>query len=71
MTSDPVKLALEQETRTLAQHCLDYLIADPEELVKFMGTAGYGPDSLRSAMNTPELDMALLTYFASSEAAFC
>ncbi len=61
--------ALTQETSTLAQHCLDYLVSDPEELVRFMGNSGYDPDALRAAIDTLELNMALLNYFATNEAA--
>ena len=54
---------------SLAQSCQDFLFSDPEELVRFMKTTGFGPDSLRTALGTPELELAVFNYFANNEPA--
>ncbi len=59
----------ETELRELAGHALDFLIGDPQELARFMKNTGYDPDTLRAALETRELNLALLSHFAASESA--
>lgn len=56
-----------KEIGLLSQSGLDFLIADPEELVRFMKVSGYDPDALRASIDTPELNLAIMSYFASNE----
>ena len=51
----------------MARAGLDYLIADPQELNRFMNATGYEPDSLRAALDSSELNMAIMSYFAGNE----
>ncbi len=46
---------------------LGYLAENPEELMRFMGYAGYDPTTLRAAMGTSQLRNGLIDYFASNE----
>ncbi len=51
----------------LGRMCLDILIAEPEQLAKFMTAAGYDPTGLREALGTEALALGLIDYFASNE----
>jgi hypothetical protein len=44
-----------------------HLTQDPEELRRFMVTAGYDPQSLREAVGTEALALGLIDYFAQNE----
>ena len=52
----------------MAELCLGYLAENPEELVRFMGYAGYDPAALRNAVGSAQLTNGLIDYFASNEA---
>ena len=52
---------------SLADLCLAHLAEDPEQLVQFMGIAGYSPDTLRGALGTPQMHVGLVDYFAQNE----
>jgi len=64
----PAQATLEREVETLADLCLGFLAENPEELARFMGTTGYDPASLRSAVGSRQLALGLLDYFAANEA---
>jgi len=53
----------------MADAGLSFLLNDPEELLRFMNIAGYSADSLRGAISSPELELAILSYFSSNEPA--
>ncbi|WP_158625994.1 DUF3572 family protein [Arsenicitalea aurantiaca] len=58
----------------LADLCLGHLAEDPAQLADFLGATGYDPQSLRAALGSAELQLALIDYFASNEGlllAFC
>ncbi|VAW23314.1 hypothetical protein MNBD_ALPHA12-2132 [hydrothermal vent metagenome] len=55
--------------KQFAEAALGYLAAAPDELARFMAAAGYDPDQLRSAIDSNELDLALMDYFATNEPA--
>ena len=57
------------ETETLADACLTYVIANPEELANFMGHAGIDGDALRKSIGTRNLALGLFDYFAQNESA--
>lgn len=66
MSADPsTKARLDQ----VADACLAYLIANPEELAGFMAAAGYTPQTLRPAIATNTFKRGLLDYFVTNEAA--
>ena len=59
---------------SLADLCLGYLAEHPEELVGFMQTVGYDPNSLRRAVGSSQFQRGVIDYFASNEPillAFC
>lgn len=55
------------ETDAVCSMGLDFLLNNPEELLRFMNNSGYDPDSLRSAITSDELQLAILSYFAANE----
>ncbi|VAW13538.1 hypothetical protein MNBD_ALPHA11-1448 [hydrothermal vent metagenome] len=55
--------------KILSEAGLGFLLNDPEELLRFMDISGYNPDSLRQALTSPELELAILSYFANNEPA--
>jgi len=57
------------QTSKMADAGLNFLLNDPEELLRFMNIAGYSADSLRGAISTQELELAILSYFANNEPA--
>jgi len=65
-TSD--KNQTSQSTK-MAEAGLNFLLNDPEELLRFMNVSGYNPNSLRASIATPELDMAIISYLAANEPA--
>lgn len=56
-------------TFRLAEACLDFLVSDPDQLVRFMSGAGLDPDVLRAEVRSPALARGLLDYFAHDESA--
>jgi Protein of unknown function (DUF3572) len=58
---------LAEEIEMIGGACLDYLVAVPEELARFMGVAGYDPDSLRAAVGTRDFAVGLIDYVAANE----
>lgn len=58
----------ELQAPAIAELCLGYLAENPDELVGFMGYAGYDPAALRSAVGTEQMTNGLIDYFASNEA---
>ncbi len=57
----------EDELDTLADACLTYLVANPEELARFMNHAGYDGDALRNSLGSRGMSLGLLDYFAQNE----
>jgi len=55
--------------KILSDAGLSFLLNTPEELLRFMDVSGYDPDNLRQALTTPELELAILSYFAGNEPA--
>lgn len=53
----------------IADACFAYLVADPEELARFMDFAGLSPDGLRKAVGSETLTHGLIDYFAQNESA--
>ena len=51
----------------LAELCLGYLAEDPEELLRFLESAGMDPPSFRQALGTTRLQRGLIDYVASNE----
>ena len=51
----------------LGQLCLDHLVDDPNELMRFMSVSGYSPDGLREAIKSPALSRGLIEYVAAYE----
>ncbi|MCB9993981.1 MAG: DUF3572 family protein [Hyphomicrobiaceae bacterium] len=51
-----------------AELAFAHLLAEPEELARFMQASGYTPETLRRAIDSPELGTALIDYFAQNEA---
>ena len=51
----------------MADLCLGYLAENPEELARFLDFAGYTPQGLRGALNSPQLSRGLIEYVASNE----
>src|SRR5690606_11779746 len=51
----------------LAELCLGHLAEDADELARFMGTTGYSPSGLRSAVGSALLGRGLIDYFAQNE----
>lgn len=51
-----------------SEKAFEHLLAAPDELARFMQIAGYSPDALRQAVDSPELKTALIDYFAQNEA---
>ncbi len=60
-------MADDRQLTEMSKAGIGYLASDPEELARFMNTAGYDPDGLRGALGTRSLAMAVLDYFASNE----
>jgi hypothetical protein len=52
----------------LGDLCLGHLAHEPELLARFMGLAGYSPQSLRTAAGSEQLCLGLIDYFAENEA---
>jgi hypothetical protein len=48
------------EKSVIAEHCLNWLVQDVEELERFMSLSGYSPQSLRAALG-------LIDYFGRNE----
>ncbi len=63
----PASETLDREVKSLADLCLGYLAENPEDLARFMGTAGYDPASLRGAVGSRQLAYGLIDYFAANE----
>ncbi len=59
--------SLKRQRSSLAEAGLEFLLANPGELLEFMKSSGYGPDSLRKALETPELERAVLAHLAGNE----
>lgn len=57
----------DDEVETLAEACLNYLVANPEELARFMNHAGYDGDALRRSLGSRAMSVGLLDYFAQNE----
>ena len=58
----------------LGDHCLAYLVQNPEQLAEFMGISGLTPDGLRRTLGSPGFQRGLIDYFAQNEPlllAFC
>jgi hypothetical protein len=67
-------LDLRHTVQELGGLCLDFLVRDPEQLMRFMTVTGYDPAGLRKAVGSAALASALIDHFASNEAlllAFC
>jgi len=59
----------QRDPERLAEPGINYLLADSEELTRFMLATGYDPDSLRLGFGSRELAVAVMDYFAANEAA--
>lgn len=55
------------EISAIAEHCLNWLVSNIEELERFMLMAGYTPQSLRDAVGTPAFAAGLVDYFGRNE----
>ncbi len=55
------------EYKQFAEAALSYLASDPQELARFMSATGYDPAQLRAAIDSEELAMAAMDYFAANE----
>jgi hypothetical protein len=55
------------EKSVIAEHCLNWLVQDVEELERFMSLSGYSPQSLRAALGSDGLDTGLIDYFGRNE----
>jgi hypothetical protein len=51
----------------LADLCFAHLVEQPELLLRFMGVAGYSPQSLRAAAGSRHLNIGIIDYFAENE----
>jgi hypothetical protein len=51
----------------ISEACLNFLIANPEELSRFMDHAGLAPDSLRASLGTSALALGALDYVVHNE----
>jgi Protein of unknown function (DUF3572) len=65
----PLEPARNADITALADSCFAHVVADPDELMRFMNYAGYSPESIRQSIGTDSLNSALLDYFASHETA--
>ena len=66
MASEPKE---SEEVAHISDACFTYLIADPEELARFMDFAGLSPQALRTAAGGSTLTVGLMDYFAQNESA--
>jgi len=55
------------DEKTLADLSLGYLAENAEELARFLDFAGYTPQGLRNALNSPQLSRGLIEYVAANE----
>lgn len=60
---------INSEIENLGDACMTYLIANPEELSRFMTHSGLDGNALRNSIGTKELAVGLLDYFAQNESA--
>ncbi len=58
-----------EEHLRFGEMATSYLFADSAELIRFMQASGYDADSLRAALGSAELALAVMDYFAANEAA--
>jgi hypothetical protein len=59
--------ASRDEAEALALSALAFLAEEPDRLVGFLSLTGLGPDALREALTTPELQAAVLGYLSADE----
>jgi len=59
--------SLDTELQFIGDACFAFLIDDPEELMRFMTHAGYDPLSLKEALGTHTLTLAMIAHFANYE----
>lgn len=57
------------EIENIGAACMTYLIANPEELSRFMNYAGIDSDTLRQTIGSRELANGMMDYFAQNESA--
>jgi len=63
----PIASKAPPDPGALADICLGFLAENPEELLNFMQTAGYDPQSLRGSLGSPQFQRGLIDYFAANE----
>ena len=59
--------ASRDDAEALALSALAFLAEEPERFGRFLTLTGLGPDALRSALSTPELQAAVLAHLQSDE----
>jgi hypothetical protein len=59
--------ATQPSAAELGDHCLTYLVQNPEQLAEFMSIAGLSPDSLRRAVASGTITAGLIDYVAQNE----
>jgi hypothetical protein len=55
------------EAEALALQAFAFLAEEPERLGRFLTLTGLGPEALRSALTTPELQESVLAHLQSDE----
>jgi hypothetical protein len=63
----PIRDTSQFTEKTLADLCLGALAENPEELARFLDFAGYTPQGLRTALDSPQLSRGLIEYVAANE----
>jgi hypothetical protein len=71
----PMSKAINSDAaEALALQALTFLLSEPQRLTRFLSLTGMGPETLRAAATSPDLQAATLEYLLSDESlllAFC
>jgi hypothetical protein len=61
------KVINSEAAETLALQALTFLLSEPQRLSRFLSLTGMGPETMRAAATSPELQAATLEYLLSDE----